>query len=73
MAYHKDLEEPASRIIKLLKETDTPLTFEEIVEKSGVDKTTTKRIMWRLVHGGFIKSFLREDEGELKAVYIMVG
>jgi|GEM_PF-3270331 len=62
-----------SKIIELLRTTDRPLSFKEIIEKSGEDKNAVKSVMWRLVQKGLIKAFLRENaDGKLEAVYIIL-
>lgn len=67
------MENLETRIIQILKETERPLTFDEIVKKSGLDKNDVRNVMWKLVQKGIIKAFLREgDNGELKAVYIIL-
>ncbi len=60
------------KIVKLLRETDKPLTFDEVVEKSGLDRAAVKSVMATLVQKGLIKAFLREENGKTKAVYIIL-
>ncbi len=49
------------------------MTLDEVVEKSGYDRATVTRVMWKLVRDGIIKCFLKEgDKGELLATYIIL-
>ncbi|MEM2281263.1 MAG: hypothetical protein QXZ68_04670 [Candidatus Bathyarchaeia archaeon] len=67
------MENLESKIIELLRTTDHPLSFSEIVQRSGAEKNAVKSVMWRLVQKGLIKAFLRENaDGKLEAVYIIL-
>lgn len=60
------------RIIEVLRQTDRPLTVDEIAEKIGVPRKAVCNCMWKLVKDGVIKCFLREDGEKTKAVYIIL-
>jgi len=67
-------DESTKRLIEFLKETDVPLTLEEITKRSGIDSGVVSKVMWELVRAGMVKAVAikKEREGLWKIGYVLV-
>jgi len=63
------------RLVRFLKETDVPLTLEEMSKKSGVARGVVSEVVWELVRSGMVKAVALEkkEKGLWKIGYVLVG
>jgi len=68
----EELDEASIKLLKTVRESKRPLTLDEIVKEMNAERKQVVKLMVPLVKKGFIKVFLREEKGEMKAVYVVL-
>jgi len=67
-----ELDEKSKKILEFLRKANKPLTLDEVVAGVNMERKEVVKIMLPLTKQGIIKTFIREEQGETKAVYVVL-
>jgi len=67
-----ELDEKSKKILEFLRKANKPLTLDEVVAGVNMERKEVIKIMLPLTKQGIIKTFIREEQGEIKAVYVVL-